>query len=305
MSWFFIALIGPMLYACTNFIDKVLLEKYFKKGGVGTLLLFSSLASAVVLPFLFLIDRSVFDLDLIRIVTLSIVGILNAMVLWFYFIALKDEEASIVVVFYQLVPVYGAILGYFILGEVLSQMQIISMAIIILGTTAISFEIDSENKFRLRRKTILPMVAAGFCWALGSVLFKSVAIEENLVRSLFWEHLMLTLVGVILFTFVRTYRDSFIKAIRDNSKAILSLNFLNEGLYISGNIVVAFAYMLAPIGLVLLTESFQPIFVFAIGIILTIFFPKITTEKIHAKHVWQKIIAIIITGIGTYLLLMK
>lgn len=305
MHWFFIALIGPLLYACTNFIDKVLLEKYFKKGGVGTLLLFSSLISATVLPFLFLMDKSVFDVDIIKIIVLSIVGILNVLVLWFYFIALKDEEASIVVVFYQLIPIYGGILGYFILGEKLTSMQLISMAIIILGTSIISFEIDSDNKFKLRRKTILPMLAAGFCWALGSVLFKFVAIEEKLVRSLFWEHLMLTVVGLFLFIFVRSYRVNFIESIRMNSKAILSLNFLNEGLYIAGNIVVAFAYLLAPVGLVLLTESFQPIFVFTIGVFLTVFFPGVTTEKIHIKHILQKIIAIIITGIGTYLLLMK
>ena len=70
-----------------------------------------------------------------------------------------------------------------------------------------------------------------------------------------------------------------------------------------GNAFVAYAYLLAPIALVLLTESFQPIFVLALGILLTIFFPKISVEKIEAKHLWQKIIAILITGIGTFLLL--
>ncbi len=303
MTWFFIALIGPFLYATTNFIDKILLEKIFKKGGVGTILLISSLISFFVLPILLVIDNTVFDVSGVKILVLSIVGLLNVLVIWFYLIALKDEEASIVVVFYQLVPVFGSILSYFILGEILSKMQIIAMAIIILGTTIISFEVDAENKFKLRRKTVLPMLAAGLCWALGSVLFKGVALEENLWRSLFWEHLMLTVSGILIFIFIRSYRDSFLIAMRENTKKILSLNVLNEALYISGNIIIAFTYLIAPIGLVLLTESFQPIFVLAIGILLTIFFPKIITEKIHAKHIWQKIIAIIITGIGTYLLL--
>ena len=303
MSWFFIALIGPLLYAITNHVDKILLEKYFKKGGVGTILLFSSLCSAFALPFLFLADKTVLDVSGIKILVLAIVGILNALVIWCYLLALKEEEASVVIVFYQLVPVFGCILGYFILGEILTQIQIIAMATVIFGTTIISFEIDAENKFKLRRKTILPMLAAGLFWALGAVLFKAVAIEENLWRSLFWEHLMLTLVGVFIFIFMRSYRINFISAMYSNSKRILSLNFLNEGLYILGNVVVAFAYLIAPVGLVLLTESFQPIFVLAIGVFLTIFFPKITAEKIQAKHIWQKIIAICITGIGTYLLL--
>ncbi|MFZ3015417.1 MAG: DMT family transporter [Minisyncoccia bacterium] len=302
MTWFLLALIGPFLYALTNHIDKILLEKYFKKGGVGTILLFSSLLSIFALPFMFLADRSVLAVDGKSIFVLAVVGTLNVLVLWCFLVALKKEEASVAVVFYQLVPVFAYILGYFILGETLTKLQLIAMAITIFGASIISFEIDSENKFKLRRQTILPMLAASFFWAMGGVIFKAVAIEENVWRSLFWEHIMLTLIGIGIFVFARSYRMNFISAIRSNSKRILSLNILNESLYILGNITFAFAYMLAPISLVLLTESFQPIFVLIIGIFLTVFFPRITTEKIQAKHLWQKIIAICITGIGAYLL---
>ena len=306
MTWFFVALAGPFLYAITNLIDKVLLDKYFKGDkGIGTIFIFSTIFPALVLPFLLLADVNVFAVGGSQILILAAVGILNAFVLLFYLMALKDEEASVVIVFYQLVPVIGCILGYFILGEVLTQLQILAMIIVILGTTIISFEIDSENKFKLRKKTILPMVAAAFCWALGSVLFKFVAIEENVWRSLFWEHLMLVVIGLLVFIFMPMYRRKFILVIKNNSRNILALNFLNEALYISGNIVIAFAYMLAPVGLVLLTESFQPIFILIIGVFFTIFFPKILTEKVKAKHLLQKIIAICITGIGTYLLLMN
>lgn len=305
MTWFFIALVGPFLFALTNYIDKILLEKYFKKGGVGTILLFSSLLSVIALPFLFLMDPTVFSIGVKNILALSIVGILNVGVLWCYLLALKDNEASVVIVFYQLVPVFGGILGYFFLGEILTSLQMIAMAIIILGTTIVAFEIDSDNHFKLRKGTILPMLAASLFWATGGVIFKAVALEENVWRSLFWEHFMLTVVGIIIFMFVNSYRNNFLNAIRSNSKAILSINGVNELIYISGNIMVAYAYLLAPIGLVLLTESFQPIFVLVIGIIFTLFFPKILTEKIEAKHLWPKIIAILITGIGTYLLFLK
>lgn len=266
MSWFFIALIGPFFYATTNYIDKFLLSKYFKEGGVGTILLFSSLLSVVALPFFFFADKTVFDVDFLGIIALSVVGILNTMVLLCYLLAIQEEEASVAVVFYQLIPVFGCILSYFVLGEVLTEFQFIAIIIIILGTTIISFEIDSENKFKLRRKTIIFMVSAAFFWALGSVIFKSVALQENLWRSLFWEHLMLMLIGIGVFTFMRPLRNNFLHALRSNSKKILTLNILNEFLFISGNIAVAFAYMLAPLGLVLITESFQPIFVLAIGI---------------------------------------
>lgn len=304
MTWFFIALIGPFLYALTNYIDKILLEKYFKNNGVGTILLFSSLLSIIVLPFLFIVDPTIFNVDIKSILILSIVGILNVGVLWCYLLSLKYDEASVVIVFYQLVPVFGGILGYFFLGEILMPMQIIAMTIIIFGTTIIAFEIDSDNHFRLRKRTILPMLGASLFWAIGGVIFKAVALEENVWRSLFWEHIMLTVVGIIIFIFIRSYRINFLFAIKSNSNNILSLSGINELIYIGGNIIVAYTYLLAPIGLVLLTESFQPIFVLIIGLFLTFFFPKIIVEKIQAKHIWQKIIAICITGIGTYLLFM-
>lgn len=303
MSWFFIAIIGPFLYALTNHIDKILLERYFKQSGVGTLILFSSLLSVLALPFLLYIDPTVLDISLFNILVLAVLGVLNVLVLWFYLLALMNEEASVAVIFYQLVPVFGLVLGFFVLGEVLSQIQLISMAIIILGTTIISFEVSSDNKFTLRRQTIFYMTVASFCWALSSVIFKSVALEENVWRTLFWEHLMMVIVGILVFMFARSYRQNFLLALKENSKSILSLNVLNESLYMLGNIAFSFAYLLAPIALVLLTQSFQPFFVLVIGIILTLFFPRISVEKIEAKHLWQKVIAIFITGIGAYMLL--
>jgi hypothetical protein len=149
------------------------------------------------------------------------------------------------------------------------------------------------------------MLGATVCWALGSVIFKMVALEENVWRSLFWEHVVLAILGVALFTFVGSYRQKFLAAWRENSQAIISLNFTNEILYMTGTVVFSFAYLMAPISLVLLGNSYQAIFVFLIGIVLTLFFPKVSVEKIELKHLWQKLIAISITGVGTYLLLIS
>jgi uncharacterized membrane protein len=302
MMWFFLALVGPFLYAVTNFIDKVLLQKYFKEGGVGTLLIFSALLSALALPFLYVADPTSIQIDLTSMAVLAVVGALHFLVLFFYLKALEKDEVSITVIFYQLVPVFAYGLGFLLLGEVLTTMQLIAMALIIFGTSIVTFEVDEESGFRMRHRTLYYMLAASFCWALGGVVFKMVALEENVVRSLFWEHVMLTVIGLGLLLFVRSYRTHFVTAVRKNSAAIFSLNVANESLFMLGNIIFSFAYMLAPIALVLLAESYQPLFALAIGLLLTLFFPQVIKEKIHVQHLWQKVIAIAITGIGTYLL---
>lgn len=303
MSWFLVALVGPILYAITNHIDKHLLEKYFKVSGVGTLLIFSSLASILALPIIYIADPTVLSVSPFNIFTLSLVGLCNIALLWFYLLALEEEEASITIVFYQLVPVFGVILGYLILDEVLTSIQLIAMAIVLVGTTIISFELGDDNEFKLRKRTILLMTAASFCWAMGSVIFKFAALEENVWRSLFWEHLTLQFVGILIFVFAPIYRKHFLDAMRTNSKKILSLNVTNESLYMFANGIVSFAYLMAPVAFILLTQSLQPFFVLIIAVFLTTFFPSLGSERINGKHLTQKIIAIIITGIGTYMLL--
>lgn len=303
MTWFLVALVGPILYAITNHVDKHLLEKYFNANGVGTLLIFSSLASILALPIIFFADPTVFAVAPFNIFILCLVGLINTALLWFYLLALEGDEASVTVVFYQLVPVFGAILGYFILDEVLTTNQLIAIGVVILGTSIISFELDEGNNFRFRTRTILLMSAASLCWALGSVIFKLAALEENVWRSLFWEHVTLQVVGILIFTLVPAYRKNFLNSMKENSKAILSLNVANEAFYMFGNGVVAFAYLMAPIAFVLLTQSLQPFFVLAIAVLLTIFFPALGSEKITGKHLAQKILAIATTGAGTYMLL--
>lgn len=176
------------------------------------------------------------------------------------------------------------------------------MGIIILGTLIISVEIDTENKFSLRKKTIYLMTLAAALDALESVIFKFAAVSENVWASLFWSNVGLGALGIILFLFVATYRKEFMQTIKSKSVPVLSLNAANEGLYAAGNVIFAYTFMIAPVALVLLTNSYQPLFVFAIGVILTLFFPKLGGENLRLMNVAQKLAAIIIVGIGTYLL---
>lgn len=90
---------------------------------------------------------------------------------------------------------------------------------------------------------------------------------------------------------------------RSNSIPLLSANLLNEVLYILATVSYGLAAMLARVGLVLLTETFQSIFVFILAILIARFIPKLATESIDRTHLAMKGVAICITGFGAYLLL--
>lgn len=302
MSWIILALMGPLFWSIGNHIDKFLIEKYFKIDGTGILLIFSSLIGLVVAPIFFLIKPEVLEISYLNMSIVLVSGMLGAIVLWLYFKALEDDEVSVVVPFMQLIPVFAYVLGYFILGETLTLIQIFAMILIILGASILSFEIDEENKFKLRKKTLILMTFSALISAFDSVVFKLVLLEENFWISTFWSYVGLSIFGLGIFLFSSKSRKGFICAWKTNSKKIIGINFLNEFLTVVGNVSFTFAFLFAPVALVLLFNSYQPVFVFIIGIIITIFFPKLGVEKIKLKHIIQKVLVLGIMLAGTYLL---
>jgi hypothetical protein len=89
---------------------------------------------------------------------------------------------------------------------------------------------------------------------------------------------------------------------RTNKLFVISLNGVNEILNIIAKVSFNFASLLAPITVIWIVNGFQPFFVFAYGVILTLLFPKVVKENIGRKFLVQKILAIVIMFVGTYFL---
>ncbi|MCL4682940.1 MAG: DMT family transporter [Rhodocyclaceae bacterium] len=301
-TWFVLALISPLLWATCNHIDKMLLERYFKEGGVGTLIIVSALASVIAAPFLYVVDPSVLAVSGSNLAIISGAAMLDIVLLWAYLCAMQRDESSRVIVYYQLVPVFGLVAGWAFLGEIISKDQLVAMGIVILGTTIVSLE-SVEGRFRFKRRTVGFMLLACACWAAELAIFKVVAIEENPWRTMFWKEIALMILGVLIYLFNPRYRASFHTAMRANSVPLLIANLLNEALYMLGTVFYGLAAMLAPVALVLLTETFQSVFVFVMALLIARFLPKLATECVDRTRIAIKAVAISITGLGTYMLL--
>lgn len=302
MNWFLLSLIGPFLWAIGNHIDKILIEKYFKNKSMGSLMIFSSLIGLFFAPIILIFRPNVLNISPFFILVLFLSSIIYLIYIWSYLKALENEEASVAIPFFQLIPVFAFILGYFFLGETITRIQFLAMILIIAGACILSFEIDEENKFRLRKKTVFFMTISSLASAIESVIFKYIILKEDFWVSTFWYMLWIGVIGLLMLWLVKKYRKDFIYIIKNNSKAIIGLNGFNEILNIIGNTTINFAFLLAPISLVLLAGAYQPVFVLLIGILLTIFIPKIISEKIKLKHIIQKVFVIAIMLVGTYLL---
>lgn len=300
MNWIFLAFIPPLLWGISNFIDKYLLSEYFKNKGVGTLLIFSSLIGTVLLPIIFLIDQDVINIPLRDGALIIANGIMFVFAYFPYFKALEKGEASTVASLFQLMPVFGYFLGLLVLGEQLAVVQLLACVLIILGGLILTLDINKKIP-RVRMKIFLLMSLSSLMLAMSSVIFKFIAIEHNFLTTTFWEYVGLT-IAAGMFLSIKTYRKEFFEVINQNKARFISLNFLNEFINIFGRILATFIAMSAPVVIIMVFNSFMPLYLFLIGIAITLFFPKLGRESLLKKHLFQKIISISIMLIGAYLL---
>ncbi len=301
MNWFFIAIGAPILWAIVNIADQYLVEKHSK--GVhpsGALALFSSLIGVLIAIGIALFTPDLGALPLLSKVILFGAGILNAVWIMLYLYALEADEVSSIAAWFLTVPVFSYILGHFILGETLTQAQLIGGAIILMGALILSLDFTEKHNTKFKTKATLFMVVACALIALSGVLFKFVTEEGSFWVSSFWEYAGLGATGLSLFFFKKSYRTSFLSMIRTGGAKIFSLNIGSEAITIIGNMLTNFALLLVPVTLVYLVDSYQPVIVLLLTFICTKYFPFIVKEKFAFRSIVPKLIAIGVMIVGTY-----
>lgn len=302
MDWFFIALGAPFLWAIVNIVDKYLVDKYSDRNhGSGGLVLYSSLIGIFVAIGIAIFTDNIFSISLMDKILLLITGVLSIVWIILYLFTLEIEDVSSVAPWFLTVPIFGYILGYIFLRETLTTNQIIGSVIVLLGAFLISIDFMGEKK-KIKIKPTLYMLSVSFIVAVVGLIFKYVTIEGNFWVSSFWEYAGLGLAGILIFCLVPQYRKDFIRMNKSGGKKIFSLNITSEFISVIGNFLTNFALLLAPITMVYLVDSFQPVVLLFLTIIGTKFFPKIISENLHHKILIPKIIAILIIIIGSILL---
>ena len=301
MSWFFIALCAPLLLACANHNDKFLLSRYLKEKSIGSIVIFSSLFSGVAILIVSFIQPDVYDVSLVQGSAVVATGMLSVVAVVCYLYALDLDEASFVTPFYQTVPIIAYILGYFILGETITLAQGLAAFVILAGALSLSFEFGRRG-VRFKRAVVALMLAACFLSAINGVIFKLIALDKGFWVSLFWGFVGQVMAGLALLVGVPRYRRDFLGLFKQQKLAGIGLIALSRTLTSVSEAVTLYATLLAPVALVLLVNSFQPLFVMTFGVVLTLFFPRVTRESLGRRKMLQKGAGIGLMLVGGYLI---
>ena len=297
-----LTIISSFIWAITSHIDKYVLCKIDNyQDSLKTMLIFSTFVSGLILSPFWLIKLNFnITISLTTLIVIIISSIFYLLSMLFYFLALEKNDTSIVVVMFQLVPIFSYLLSRIFFNELLSIKQIIGAFIIILSTIVISYDFNNCNN---KNKTIalILMIFSSMFEALYYFTFEVSMRLSNFSLCAFWYQIMLLLIGIILFNF-KGVRKSFSLMLHNNGKKFFMLNTINELLNLISNLLVNFANLYISIAILNTLNGFQGIFVFIIGFIGTILFPKFICEDIKGDTLLQKLLCIIFSIIGVFIM---
>ena len=172
---------------------------------------------------------------------------------------------------------------------------------IIFGAIGISLNFKKRGVWLTKDVLFLQLIAS-FIVSLNGLFFKFFAIQLDFWTVSFWQYTGFFIFGLLLFIFIKKYREDFLTSFKINGKNIIRLNMLNEVVNICALLIFTFSSLLAPLALVGVINGVQPLFVFLFGIILSLFVPHIIKENIERKVLIQKIFFILLIFLGVYLL---
>jgi drug/metabolite transporter (DMT)-like permease len=299
MSWLAFALCGPILWAISVHLDKYLVERYFKNADVVVLLIFTALMGLVLMPIIAWFEPGVFKLDIRSMLLMTLSGVFYMTGITFYLRALQSHEASMVAPFFQSSPLFGYVLAYLVLGETLTPRQLLGGALIVGGVLFVSIGTGSRRG-RFEWGLAALMLCAGFVLSLSTLIFKAFALKDEFWTTAFWMFAGEALFGAGSLC-VGRYRRQFIDLCRTNGAALVGINASNELINLGGGLANRYALIFAPLAIVQAIGSTTTLFVFAIGVLLTLVAPGVSKENLSPRQFVTKGIAAILVAIGVTL----
>jgi drug/metabolite transporter (DMT)-like permease len=263
------------------------------------MLLFTAFAGVLLMPFIWWFRPSVTSAGARNIALVVCSGILYMSAMLLYLQALQAEEASVVAPYFQAGPLFGYALAYLVLGETLSGRQIAGGIFILIGALTVSVRFDQGLRIFKARLAAL-MLPCGFAMALSGLIFKIFAVEIEFWTTTFWMFAGEAVFGCALLL-IPFYRSEFMKMLRANTVALLSINGSNELINIGGGLGNRYALMFAPLSLVQAIGSTTTLFVFALGVVLSLVWPKLGREDLSGRELLQKGIAAVLVAFGVAL----
>lgn len=282
MNWVFLALLASFIYSVNIFLDKYLIESRFPD--YRALPIFSAILAFPVCLILWVSGVGFLSPNDSLFVILS--GVFTIWAFSLYLEALIKEEASIIIILLQLVPVIVLTLSYSILGETISPKQQTGFILLFISSILVSIK-KEKGSFKFS-KALLFILAADILWALPYIFIKYVSTSITFPSLIAYESFGVFIGGLSLYFFIKRIKKAFTETARKIKKPVLGLVFLNEALFLGGKSLTYLAVTLGSAALVSILGSTQIFFGILFGVVLTLIMPRVFKEDLARKSLLKK-----------------
>ena len=299
MSWLLVAILAYFFLAIVSLFDR-----YFLVGAIPNPTVYTFYIGAIGLPICLLLIPFGITLPIKGIIILGLVaGIIKIFGNLFLMKSVVQSEVSRAVpAIGGLMPIFSFLLFflYFPKKEILNLYQIAAFILLISGSVLISLK-KVPGRFFSFKNLKYPIIAS-IIFAFAFFLMKIVFLKVNFLTGFFLVLLGGGL-GALGFFFSSEFRKNlFLQRINKNISGIFLLAQAIGGL---GAVFQQYAFFLArpsQVPLINALEGIIYVFLFIFVFILSFWKPELLKEEMRGTTLFQKIIAILLIGIGLTIL---
>lgn len=291
--WFIYALVHVFLLALVNYIDEYLTnnnklpENTNIHTKIGGLLLVSTLMSFLGATTIGLITQNI-DLPTNSLVLALLSAIPMVAMYASYFYLLTIYPTHLVVPLFQISSFWLLFLEI-LFGGTITTSGLIGMLILMYG----AYLLDAGTfKWQIPTKLLLIAIPVTSTWALSLFLVRAASETGSPVAISFYQLIGIGSIGILLFTFIKKYRDGFLFRIRNQGRNFLGFSLVNESLAQGGYLFSNLAVAIAPVAaFVTAMSGVQSVFL----LFLFLLFPQ--GERTKATKLQWFAVALITLGV--------
>lgn len=299
MFWLIAIILSYLSFALASLGDKIVLSGPSKPKSYTFFVGILSLFSVFIIPFVEFGFPSGIGLAFIVLEAIVYVAGLYAM-----FYALENFDVSKVMpTIGATQPVIIAILSVFFWGyQKLEGNEILAFIILLTGSVLIS--IDKNPK--ITKKSLEISLIASFLFSLDFIYSKFVFTEMSFWQGFIWMRIF-SFIFVLIFLFDKGFRKEMEEENSGFNKKTGIVFIVAQIFGGLANILQSWAIFLVPVSYLAIMNSMkgiQYVFLFVLVVLISSFLPKVLKEEINKKIIIQKIVSILLIGLGLAILVL-
>lgn len=296
MTWLYLALLAPLLYAVVNIFDDNLLRHVYKSPQAAIVVtgLFGVVPALLIL--LLGLNRHSLPPHLIGLTMAS--GFMATVGTYYYLRGLKIEDPSVVAALFSLTPAIVPFFAHYFVGEHLSQQAILGFSIVIVA--GFLYSLTDIRKITISKALLLILLSSAL-YDAASLLGKYAYERVDFYSAYLYVSWGMAVAGLVFFGLWHRGRRGAIKAARGNvSLKVVLLLAIVELLSLAAIFASSKAISQGPVSLVLALENLQPLYVLLIAVGLYPFYPKYFREAESRRFASKIVLCLLLVG-GVYI----